>query len=295
MLGWKVDDLRQVPSFAGNQVFKVHYLDRIAFLKLAVDPDAHSDLPREVAVLEALARHGIAAPRIEAYDPACELAGVPCVLLADVGGSPLTGTEPEFHAVGAYLRAVHDIALDGFGTITTTMRGEDQSWTETIRRRTSGLGPAVEAGLVSAELVARVAAAIDARRGLIDAVGAGRMLHGDFTPRHVYSVDGQITGIIDWGDATSGDPAYDLGRILHAGLLAADLAHGLALVDVVIDSYGDAPYLRGDLTSKLLMYAAVFVMWSMEGEFSGGSPWPPWWPAQSRTLALILDALDRPY
>jgi aminoglycoside phosphotransferase (APT) family kinase protein len=38
-------------------------------------------------------------------------------------------------------------------------------------------------------------------------------LHGDLHPRNVLVEEGRITGIIDWGDITSGDPATDLASI----------------------------------------------------------------------------------
>ena len=38
-------------------------------------------------------------------------------------------------------------------------------------------------------------------------------LHGDLHPRNVLVETGVITGIIDWGDITSGDPATDLASI----------------------------------------------------------------------------------
>lgn len=38
-------------------------------------------------------------------------------------------------------------------------------------------------------------------------------LHGDLHPRHVLTVDGRISGIIDFGDLTSGDPATDLAAV----------------------------------------------------------------------------------
>jgi aminoglycoside phosphotransferase (APT) family kinase protein len=43
--------------------------------------------------------------------------------------------------------------------------------------------------------------------------GAARWLHGDLHPRNVLVEDGAITGIIDWGDITSGDCATDLASI----------------------------------------------------------------------------------
>src|SRR3954464_2331187 len=38
-------------------------------------------------------------------------------------------------------------------------------------------------------------------------------LHGDLHPRNVLVEQGVITGIIDWGDITSGDCATDLAAI----------------------------------------------------------------------------------
>jgi aminoglycoside phosphotransferase (APT) family kinase protein len=35
-------------------------------------------------------------------------------------------------------------------------------------------------------------------------------IHGDLHARNVLTLDGTITGVIDWGDMTSADPAIDL-------------------------------------------------------------------------------------
>jgi aminoglycoside phosphotransferase (APT) family kinase protein len=39
---------------------------------------------------------------------------------------------------------------------------------------------------------------------------AADRIHGDLHSRNVLSLEGTITGVIDWGDMTSGDPAIDL-------------------------------------------------------------------------------------
>lgn len=38
-------------------------------------------------------------------------------------------------------------------------------------------------------------------------------IHGDLHARNVLTLDGTITGVIDWGDMTSGDPAIDLACV----------------------------------------------------------------------------------
>jgi aminoglycoside 2''-phosphotransferase len=45
------------------------------------------------------------------------------------------------------------------------------------------------------------------------------LLHADLAPDHIrYSPEvGRITGLIDWGDATIGDPDYELSYLYRAG------------------------------------------------------------------------------
>jgi hypothetical protein len=222
LLGSAVDYAIQVPAAAGNQVFRIGRGDLVAFLKLADD----CDLKRELAVLQLLGPLGVPVPVIEAADPAGDLAGAPCALLRQVDGGPLSGAAPEFGAVGPILRQVHEVILDGSGSIACSsegLRGEDHTWAGAVRHRIAGLGPIAEAGLVAAGLLDRAVAAVEDRR----------------------------------------------------------------------DSYGDAAWLPADLTGTLLVYAVVFTIWSMQGEFSGGAPWPPWWPAQATALSVIVDELDR--
>lgn len=280
-----------MPAFAGNQVFRLRRDDHVAFLKLADGPD----LRREVAVLRLLWPLRVPVPRIEAADPAGDLAGVACVLLREVGGEPADCASPGFLQAGLALRQVHGVVADGYGPLTVSqngLRGEDRTWAGALERRTNELGAIADSGLVDAGLLDQAAAAINDRRDLLEAVEGSHLLHGDVTPRHVYSCDGRLTGIIDWGDAICGDPVYDLGRVLHSAILErGDVGYGFAVVNRFLDTYGDAPWLHKDLTEPLLLYATVFIVWSMQGELAGGAPWPPWWPAQAVALAAILDAL----
>jgi len=292
LLGAGVEDAAEVPAFAGNQVFRVRGGGLDAFLKLADGPD----LRRELAVLEVVGPLGVPVPVIEGADPAGAIAGVACVLLRRVRGKAAGCDTPEFTLAGQALRRVHGVPLDGFGPLVARpdgLRGEDQSWADAIARRAGGVGPVAESGLVDAGLLDQATAAISDRRDLLADAGGGHLLHGDFNPRHVYARGGRVTGIIDWGDATGGDPVYDLGRVLHSAVVErdGDVGYGLATVNRLLGPYGDAPWLERDLTERLLVYAIAFILWAMEGELSGGAPWPPWWPAQATALSAIITAL----
>jgi aminoglycoside phosphotransferase (APT) family kinase protein len=73
-----------------------------------------------------------------------------------------------------------------------------------------------------------------AARRLLDRVGQRSprvcLVHGDLGPQHVRVRGGQVTGVIDWGDAVIGDPALDLAWPLHG--TSAEFA------DAVAASYG---------------------------------------------------------
>jgi Ser/Thr protein kinase RdoA (MazF antagonist) len=254
LLGAGVVSARQVSAFAGNQVFELRLGDRAAYLKLAQGPDAPRLTGREVAVLEYVRRRGVPAPTVEASDATGEVAGVPCAILADVGGKPLIGTEAVFGQVGAHLRRLHEIRAVGFGDVSAgeEVVGDDSSWRQTLERPGVGLLPAVEAGLVEVKLLARARSAIDRFDAILVGLDHVRLIHADICPRHVYAGDSSITGIIDWGDAMAGDPAFDFGRLLYAGVRSGGIDHGRSLVAAALSSYGDAPWLTGPRDPKLL-------------------------------------------
>ena len=294
LLGVDVVAARQVPAFAGNQVFELRLRDRLAYLKLARNVGAYRDIRREVAVLEYVRARGVPGPAVEACDHSGDVAGVPCAILADVGGDPLAGTEPVFGQVGAHLRCLHESLATGFGAVSAedALVGEDASWRQALERPAMALLPAAGAGLVDAGLLTRARNAIDRFASALDGLGGARLIHGDLCPRHVYAYGSRITGIIDWGDAMAGDPAYDFGRLLHSGIRAEGIGHGRSLVAAALSSYGDPPWLDGPRDRRILFYAAMFVLSSMEAEFSAGAPWRPFWSANAATLTTILDALD---
>ena len=290
LLGSPVESASQVPASAEHQVFRIQRRCLVAFLKIA--EDVH--IKPELAVLELLAARGVAVPVIEAADPDGAETGIPCALLRHVGGSPLSHESPEFAATGQILRQVHDISIDGYGSLTSGpagLHGQDGAWQDTVTRCVRGLEPIADAGLVDRALLARAIAAVEDNASTLNIRQPGRLAHGDFHPRHVYADGGRIAGIIDWGDACSGDPLYDFGRILHSAVLAVDLRFGIEAVNLVRTTYGDAPWLPDDPIRQLLTYGVVFILSAMRSEFIGGAPWPPWWPAQAAALATLLDGL----
>ncbi|MFV9505578.1 MAG: aminoglycoside phosphotransferase family protein [Oscillochloridaceae bacterium umkhey_bin13] len=74
---------------------------------------------------------------------------------------------------------------------------------EAFRQRLANLG--AHADLISPALLIEWEAALAA-----PLEHASTWIHGDLHPRNLLVVDGQLRGVIDWGDLARGDPATDL-------------------------------------------------------------------------------------
>jgi len=76
------------------------------------------------------------------------------------------------------------------------------------------------------------------------------LVHGDLMDLHVFVAAGALSGIIDWGDAVAGEPAYELAK-LHLDLFELDKG----LLAACLDAYGWVP--APDLAVRCLVNALV--------------------------------------
>lgn len=114
---------------------------------------------------------------------------------------------------GRLLSRVHGIETKKFGKIDETGTGSFDSWADYILRRTS---PESEARVkevarkmeIDPDTISRATDVLRQHTDLYAQVEP-KLLHGDLGYEHIF-VDGTaITGIIDWGNALSGDPIHD--------------------------------------------------------------------------------------
>ena len=162
---------------------------------------------RERLALQAAAAGGVRVPRI-----VLARAGTPNVLvLEEVSGTPLSSRSPSTAWVrtGVQLRRLHGLpppeGLDRFDHREGSWPEFMLWWADQTRSEAVAMGwlQGATAGIVHERMRARLERMGEPER---------RLLHGDCTPAHVLTDAGtdDVSALIDFGDAGTGDPAWDL-------------------------------------------------------------------------------------
>ncbi|MCP2339411.1 phosphotransferase [Actinomadura rupiterrae] len=183
-------------------------------------PDVHVRLLAEIRLLPWLA------PRLPLPVPVPELVSDDPLVVRHrlVPGDPLESpTAEQGRDLGLFLRALHDTPLDQARA--HGLRDIHDEFAEDLalfRARVLPLLPEKT----------RATALLDALEQRVTTT----VVHGDLGPEHVLTSNGDLSGVIDFGDAHAGDPAIDLAWTLHG--TPPDFAAALAT------AYGVTPALR---------------------------------------------------
>ena len=161
------------------------------------DPDFTA--AREVAVLGALERTGIPAPRLVAADPAAAVCDVPTLLITRLQGHPpfrVTAMEPFLRQLAEMLVRIHQVSpkaarLSKYRTYVDLQRSPIPPW--------------LRARQVWQEALAAVR---EAPKSAGDC-----FIHRDYHPENSLWSRGRLTGIVDWTQASIGSPEVDVGHM----------------------------------------------------------------------------------
>lgn len=114
---------------------------------------------------------------------------------------------------GEQLRSLHEVEIDGYGTITSPGVGRDSRWCSLIDfTRGHGLNYLVDRGVLTSAGADDVYRLLDEASRLIPPDLPSRLIHGDLEGDHVFAHRGEFTGFIDFEKMMGGDPVYDLAR-----------------------------------------------------------------------------------
>jgi aminoglycoside phosphotransferase (APT) family kinase protein len=86
------------------------------------------------------------------------------------------------------------------------------------------------------------------------------LLHGDLHLRHVYAEGAELTGILDWGDTTYGDPLFDLARLSMAGP---------DVTAMFLTGYGDVDAPPRTLSTYRVLWSLI----ALQAEHAAGGDW----------------------
>ncbi|RNI17200.1 aminoglycoside phosphotransferase family protein [Flexivirga caeni] len=164
-------------------------------------------------------------------------------------GEPMTASAAAWVATGTVIRILHEApppqrSAQQPAELTVAL-DDECAWL-------------VDNGLLPAELVMH-------NRRVADAAlrpWTPAFIHGDLQIAHVFIDDDQVTGILDWSEASAGDPLYDLAILT--------LGHPDRLDDLLVgyDSPVDRDVIRGWWSARSLLAAR----WLIEHGFDPDSP-----------------------
>ncbi len=235
-----VASLEPVQGFFGNETFRVRTIAGETYYY-----KSGPGMGAEATACALAADAGVSAPQV--------VAGGPEYLIQRA--VPGAAVEPSDQAVltslGQALVKLHQVQGDGFGLLSAE---RFPTWTAWLTAQVGSLGGLVEAGLLPEDHRTRLVELVADRSSEPEHPA---LLHGDLHPRHVYTANGVLTGIIDWGD-----PLFDLARFSIAGPEATT---------AVLTSYGLA--LTPDLDRTFALYRAVWSAMVCRVELEAGGDW----------------------
>jgi aminoglycoside phosphotransferase (APT) family kinase protein len=191
-------------------------------------PGTDEMLRREAVLLEGLQGElsgALPEPSFVADEP-------PCLVYRRIGGRPVAdpgtpGIWPE--RLGRFLYDLHLVPPEFLGLRATPASAWRDAYREELRDLERRVVPLLSAdeGAVARRMFS---AFLDDERAFRFATG---VVHRDLGPEHILLTDdGDLSGVIDWGDASVGDPAIDFAWLLHRAPEAGERA---------LAAYGGAP------------------------------------------------------
>lgn len=243
---------------------------------------APEGIRREAAVLTMLRRTEVPVP--QAVLVAANSTFPHDLLLLDVlPGHPAEPDSEVLTDAGRSMRRLHDLQVPGFGLVGTGhqgLAGVFGSWVGFLDAVVVGARQAIPVNVMPTAAGNEATAQLRQQRirAHLAGVDHGVLLHGDLMPKHVWTDQGRLTGLIDWGDAMVGDPLFDLARFSMAGLDASQR---------LLEGYGGST----PDAHVLAFYRMVWSLMALAVECGAGGDWVDGYLS---TVRRELDFLHEP-
>jgi Ser/Thr protein kinase RdoA (MazF antagonist) len=184
-------------------------------------------------------------------------------VLGDPGTRSKLHPEAIWRTLGTYARAIHGIALDGFGEhLADFTAGARTGWRTFVQYNLDSLTPTDELLALDVYRPCQRAALEKVFSRLLDTPFAFGLTHGDLSPRNVI-VDGeQRVTLLDWGCAEAHIvPHYELVGILRAG--EADAACLLGFLEGYGTEAANLSQILADVRAVRVLKAIDLTRWAI--------------------------------
>lgn len=224
-IGEDIESIERIVRGESNEVYGIKTKQKNDVI-LRVGHWDKKTFEREAWAVEQAASVGVPVPKILAVgDVPNEVAQTYYCVQEKLHGTTLdtllysSGLSPErakpiVEKAGEALAKIHSIKTSGWGYLAAPKRGEHSMLDDRFAKvvaESDRINTALEKTNVPVADINTVLAQLKA--GLLVFEGNQRLVHGDFGPKHIFVDEhDDITGIIDWEQAESADPAVEFAR-----------------------------------------------------------------------------------
>jgi len=209
----------RAPTGVATQVYRVQTAPRVLYVRVAEED--HEDLSVDAALLEHLRDLGLRVPRVVHVEPFEEALGRSVLVVGEIAGEPLArcrdgrATRRVARAAGRELAVLNGVGVQGFGWVRRQppawpLRATSRTYAEFVTSYLPDPWSGPLGALFTVTELDRLWALVASERSRD--LGSAALAHGDFDTTHIFQVDGEYTGLIDFGEIRGTEPLFDVGH-----------------------------------------------------------------------------------
>lgn len=256
-LGTEIKDVRALRIGNNNQVYVFETAKGRKLVLRMAKPDRRAKFISEQKVMDLARKNLVPTPKVIGVNTDCTIIpGWTFSLSERLPGNPVASKENQGQRVpdllvyqaGRVLRKINAIPTKGYGMLNEKLEGYYDSWEDYVLRQfdKAPLQPFIDKGLLSQRDIDAAIAFINENKNLL--TNAPRqLLHGDFSLGNMLVSDGKIAGMLDFENASSGDPLWDIAYFRN---YTADSTIGTNGISVLLNGYGQPDLLSNPAAWK---------------------------------------------
>lgn len=221
--GLQIENPEKIIRGLSNQVYEATYHGEKIYIRINKDANKFKV---EIEGYKIFENQGIPVPKVIAFKESPNSIGQPTMILEaaqgkEINKSGLSKTEKEeiYENVGALMKKMHETKLEGYGSLDFAdgvLSGRFSSpaefWKSKDTEHAQVLRFLVENSFIS-DTEAKKLKQVYEEIAMLD-FGVASLLHLDIHSAHIFVEEGKVSGIIDLGGLTSGDPRNDIAMSL---------------------------------------------------------------------------------